>query len=222
MKICYLVNTAIPSTNASAIQIVKTCESFSKLKHKVLLITSGVSDQNIFKFYNVKFKFNYLRLKNFSKFPLGFKYYLFSILSIFQSLKFKPDLYITRNFFTCFLLIILRKKTVFEIHHDLNIESRIVRLIFKYFNFLNSKHILKIVAISKYAKFIYIDKYSVDKKKIIVLPSGSSINLNFKNPSYKKIYNIGYLGSLYRDRGLDLLINLSKIDKKIIIIYMEI
>ena len=39
MKICYLANTAIPSTNASAIQIVKTCESFSKLKHKVLLIT---------------------------------------------------------------------------------------------------------------------------------------------------------------------------------------
>ena len=33
MKICYLANTAIPSTNASAIQITKMCEAFSKLKN---------------------------------------------------------------------------------------------------------------------------------------------------------------------------------------------
>ena len=54
MKICYLANTAIPSTNASAFQIVKMCESFSKLEHKVLLITSNVSEKKIFDFYDVK------------------------------------------------------------------------------------------------------------------------------------------------------------------------
>ena len=34
MRICYLANTAIPSTNASAIQIVKMCEAFSKKKKR--------------------------------------------------------------------------------------------------------------------------------------------------------------------------------------------
>jgi len=57
MKICYLANTAIPSTNASAIQIVKMCEAFSELKNQVTLITANSSSGNIFNFYNVKTKF---------------------------------------------------------------------------------------------------------------------------------------------------------------------
>ena len=39
MKICYLANTAIPSSNASAIQIVKMCEAFSKLGYETNLFT---------------------------------------------------------------------------------------------------------------------------------------------------------------------------------------
>ena len=214
MKICYLANTAIPSTNASAIQIVKTCESFSKLKHKVFLITTKVSNKEIFNFYDVQTKFKYLRLKNFVKFPLGIKFYLFSIVSIFKSLSFKPDVYITRNFFTSFLLVILRKKVIFEIHHDIDLESRIVRYLVKNTKFLNSKRILKIIAISNFAKENYIKKYSVNEKKFIVLPSGTSIIQKFKYPIIKQKYNIGYLGSLYKSRGLDLMVNLAKIDNK--------
>lgn len=214
MKICYLANSAIPSTNASAIQIVKTCESFSKLKHKVLLITTGVSNKNIFNFYDVKSKFECLRLNSFNIFPLGIKFYLFSIFSIIHSINFKPDIYITRNFFTCFLLVILKKKIIFEVHHDIDIESRIVRFLVKKTKFLNSKSIIKIIAISNYAKINYVNKYLVDKKKFIVLPSGSSIVENFKYPASKEKYNIGYFGSLYKSRGFDLLINLAKIDKK--------
>ena len=78
MKICYLANTAIPSSNASAIQIVKTCESFVKLKQKVLLITTNVSEKDIFFDYDVKFKFGVKKLLRFKKFPLGLNYYLFS------------------------------------------------------------------------------------------------------------------------------------------------
>ena len=110
MKICYLANSAIPSSNASSIQIVKMCEGFSKLNHKVLLITTNVSDKKVFDFYNVSSKFKIKKIKKFKTFPLGFKYYLFSIKSIIESFKFKPDIYITRNFFTSFLLTILRKK----------------------------------------------------------------------------------------------------------------
>ena len=114
MKICYLANTAIPSTNASAIQIVKMCEAFSKLNNRVTLITTNSSSGNIFNFYNIKSKFKFKKIKNFKKFPLGIKFYLFSIFSILESIKFKPDIYITRNFFTCFLLILFKKKNYFR------------------------------------------------------------------------------------------------------------
>ena len=65
MKICYLSNSSIPSTVASSLQIVKMCEAFSELKNEVVLITTNVSKnkENIFNFYNVKFKFIFKKLK---------------------------------------------------------------------------------------------------------------------------------------------------------------
>ena len=165
MKICYLANTSIPSTNASAIQIVKTCEILSKLKQKVLLITTNVSDENFFYDYDVKYKFNVIKLKKFIKFPLGLKYYLFSICSVLKSFKFKPDFYITRNFFTCFLLTLFKKKTILELHHDLNMESRIVKFLVKNTNFLNFSSLIKLIAITENVKVEFIKKYNLDKKR---------------------------------------------------------
>ena len=48
-----------------------------------------------------------------------------------------------------------------ELHHDLSMESRIVRFLATKFKFLNSKYIKKVVAITKGVKNEYI------KKKII-------------------------------------------------------
>ena len=112
MKICYLSNSAIPSSVASSIQIVKMCEAFSELKNEVTLITTNVKkiNHNIFNFYKVKKKFTIKRMKKYTTFPLGISYYFFSFFSILESLKYKPDLYITRNFFTCFLLVLFKKK----------------------------------------------------------------------------------------------------------------
>ena len=214
MKICYLANTAIPSTNASAIQIVKMCEAFSELKNHVTLITTNASSGNIFNFYDIKTKFRFKKIKKFKKFPLGIKFYLFSLFSIIEGLKFKPDIYITRNFFTCFLLILLKKKTIIELHHGLKSESRIVRFIVKNFNFLNSKHLVKLIAITNYVKNHYVNKYSIKSNKIIMLPSGSSIKENYQYKINKKKFKIGYFGSLYKSRGLDLIIKLALIDPK--------
>ena len=216
MRICYLSNSAIPSSVASAIQIVKMCEAFSELNNEVVLITTNLpkNKQNIFSYYNVKYRFIFKRIKLFKTFPLGFKYYLFSIFSIYESLKHKPEIYVTRNFFTCFLLVLLRKKIIMELHHDLAIESRIVRFLVKNFKFLNSRHLKKIVAITKGVKDEYVDKKIINKNKIIILPSGSSIEKRFEFLNKKICFKIGYFGSLYKSRGLDLIRKLAKIDSK--------
>lgn len=216
MRICYLSNSSMPSSVASAIQIIKMCEAFSELNNSVVLITTNVStiEKNIFQYYNIKSKFTFKKLKSFKKFPLGLNYYLFSLFSIIESLKFKPQLYITRNFFTCFLLILFRKKVILELHHDLDTESRIVKFLVNKFKFLNSRFVEKIVAITKGVKNEYINKYSVNVNKIEVLPSGSSIKNNFNFSNNKKYFKIGYFGSLYKSRGFDLIYNLARIDKK--------
>ena len=77
-------------------------------------------------FYDNKYKFNIKRIKYFDKFPVGINYYLYSFFSIMISDIRKQNLYITRNFFTSFLLSLL-KKHIFEIHDDILIEGRIVK-----------------------------------------------------------------------------------------------
>lgn len=215
MKICYLSNSAIPSDYASSIQIVKMCEAFSKLDNEVKLIARGDGKNNsIFKYYDVNFKFSFKILKNFKAFPLGLRYYLFSIISIYESLSFKPKIYITRNFFTCFLLILFRKKIILELHDDLESESRIVKFLIKYFRFLNSRYIQKMIAITHEVKDLFKNKYSVNEDKILVLASGSSLKKNFTYKIKKKQFKIGYFGALNISRGLNIISNLAKIDKK--------
>ena len=216
MKITYLSNTSIPSDVASAIQIVKMCEAFSINGNVVNLVTTNVSKikSNIYDYYDVKNKFKIFKINYFKTFPLGLNYYLFSFFSILKGIQLKTDIYITRNYFTCFLLILIKKKIIMELHHGLEEESRIVQWLFKYTKFINSKHVIKIVAITNAVKNYYIKNYSLKENKFQVLPSGSSIKKKFKFKNFKKFFNIGYFGSIYKSRGYKLIIKLAKLDKK--------
>ena len=101
-----------------------------------------------------------------------------------------------------------------ELHHDLEIESRIVQFLTPRFKFLNSKFVNKIVAITNGVKEEYVKKNIINEDKIIVLPSGSSIKTINSFSEHKRNFKIGYFGSLYKSRGLELIIKLAKIDRK--------
>tara|TARA_B100001057_G_scaffold500944_1_gene619045 strand:+ start:20155 stop:21261 length:1107 start_codon:yes stop_codon:yes gene_type:complete len=216
MRICYISNSAAPSKNASSLQTAKLCEAISKIGHKVNLIlpNTGELDKNYFNFYNIKYKFKITRLNYFNKFPKGINYYLYSFFSILFSDYKKKDLFITRNFFTSFLLCFLKKKHVFEIHDDISIEGRLVKFLVKKLKILNNDSILKIITTTRSLKTRYI-KYGVKKEKIVVLHNASSFKSKMKkyylNP--KKL-NIGYFGSIYNSRGIEMIIRISEIDRK--------
>ena len=217
MKITYLFNASIPSNLPSSLQVAKMCESMKKNLHEINLITPMPGQTNFFDFYNIKSKFNLLKIKYFKKYPLGINYYLFSFVSILYGLRLKTDLFITRNFFTCFLLVLFKRKIIFEMHHDLSSEGRIVSFIFKNFKVFNSNKILKVVAISKNVKNYLINNLGTIEKKIHVLPSATGLqNKSWKGyiSQSKKNLNIGYFGSLEKTKGINFLINLSKLDKK--------
>lgn len=215
MNICYISNSAAPSTNASSLQISKLCEYISKQGHNVLLILPNTGfKKNFYSFYNIKTKYKIKKLKYFTKFPLGLNYYLYSIIAILNSKFFKQDLYITRNFFTSFLLSLLNKNHILEIHDDIIIESRIVKILVKYFHILNYKNLLKIVVTTNALKKRYI-KYEVKHKKIIVLHNASAFESKFQIFKRKKTHlKIGYFGSIFKSRGIDLIIKLSSLDQK--------
>ena len=217
MRICYLSNNDMPSKMANSIQTIKMCEAFTKNYNNVLLIcpNSHKIKTSVFKFYDVKKKFSIIRLKRYVKFPLGLKYYLFSFESIFRSFQFKPDIYITRNFFTSFLLCLMKKKNILELHHPLDIESRIVRFITIYTKFLKSKYLIRFIAITNSSKKYYLKFLDKNDERILVLPSGSSLTktIKKKNTKKKKFFNIGIFGSIFK-WDLNLIFKLIDIDRK--------
>ena len=187
MRISYLFNSAVPSHNAGSIQVVKTCEGLVSWNNKVFIITPDTGLKTSMKnFYDLKLIPERIRLKHFTQHPQGLRYYLFSILSVFKAISLKTDLFITRNLFTLIILNILKKKTIIEIHHDLSNEGKLVRFFYKNFDILNSKNILRVVAITNSVKKFLTRELKVDKKKIKIIPSASSLNFKFKALKNKK------------------------------------
>lgn len=214
-KIFYVTFSSIPSLLPSSLQIIKTCESLSRNNYDVTLIKPGTGNKEISikKYYGLKYNVNVKEFSYFKSFPLGLKFYLYCLCSLFFILKKKNSITITRNYFICFLMILLGQKAILEIHHDTKIEGRITRLILKYINFLNSKNLIKIVAISYAVKNLFVKKYKVDFDKIEVLPSGSSIKINLlPKITNNKRMRIGYFGSISSSKGINTLLKLSKID----------
>ena len=214
-KINYVTFSSIPSTLPSSLQIIKTCENLAKYGHDVTLIKPGTGNKKISlkKYYGLKFHVNLKEFIFFKSFPRGADFYLYCFVCLFFILKKKNSITITRNYFICFLLGLFKKKTILEIHHDTGIEGRLTRFILKYSNFFKNNKLLKIIAITNSVKDLFIKKYNVSSEKIIVLPSGSSLQTKqlpiIKN---KKKLRIGYFGSFSPSKGINTLIKLSKID----------
>ena len=216
MKICYISNSAMPSDNANSLQIVKMCEHLQILGNEVTLILPDTGFKiPFYNFYNLKKKFKVVRCKKFTKFPIGLNYYLYSIFSIYLSTKTNFKYYITRNFFTAFLLLLLQKKVIFELHTDLNIEGKVVRFLVKYFKFLKYKNLVKLICITNGVKNYYIKNNFISDKNTIILPSATDLKFNFtKKSNLKKKLKIGYFGSFYKSRGSEFIYKLAKIDTK--------
>ena len=216
-NIYYITYSSIPSELPSSLQIIKTCEGLSKNKNLVTLIKpgTGIKKISIRKFYDLKENINIKEFKSIKNFPSGVKFYLYSFYCLFYILRKKDPIVITRNYFVSYLLLIFNIKVILEVHHDINIEGRVNKFIIKYLNFFKKKKLIKIVAISNSVKNLFVKKYLVNPKKIIVLPSGSSIKVT-KRPrfSFNKRLKIGYFGSISYSKGINTLIKLSKIDQE--------
>ena len=112
------------------------------------------------------------------------------------------------------LLIVFRKKHILEIHDDLKSGGKKISKIFRVLSLLNSSKIKKIIFITKNLHRFISNNYYFKKKNFEILPDASAIKVYNKKIYPKKNLNIGYFGSIYKSRGIDIIIKLSKLDKK--------
>tara|TARA_Y100001970_G_scaffold291954_1_gene431224 strand:+ start:4416 stop:5534 length:1119 start_codon:yes stop_codon:yes gene_type:complete len=217
MKINYLAMSDIPSKNANALHIVQMCNAFIDNGLKVKLFLPSffhTIDKSVKQYYGTKHKINIIRVGKNRKFLNKVDNIFVPLQIVLKNLKTKPDLILTRNLVMSFFLILLNKKHILELHDDIKISGKFLSFLFKKLKLLNSKNIIRLIFITKGLKEFISKNYFYNKKNYRILSDSSSISFKFKKLNIeKKRLNIGYFGSIYKSRGINLILKLSKIDQ---------
>ena len=216
-NVFYIADLSLPSLRAYTIHVIKMVDNFNYFaSHVELLIHHHSKNFNINQLekdfmmlskqlFCIKKFLNTNKNNFFSRLAFGY-------LSA-NYLKDKKGLIITRSFMCSFFLILFKKKHFLEIHHDLR---GLTKFLFLNLNFISSKFIIKLIFITKSLQK-YFNNYDI---KSIVLADAVELN-NFKKVKLKsKVKNIMYIGSFYKGRGIDLILNIAqKLKNKNFLLY---
>ncbi len=193
--------------------------AFSNIGHDVTLLTSSYNMMendsiDAFDYYGVKKNFTIKRVFC-PQIRFGWILHGFNCYRYIR--KMRPDLIYSREPFGAYLSGMNWFKTIFECHSP-PIGRRDKFLFPKLFSIRN---IIKVVVISEALKRILLESIPfIDEKRIIVAHDGVDLDkfkFPVKNDEAKKTlgldgndFVIGYAGSLYKGRGIELILELAK------------
>ena len=221
MNIYYIGSPELFSEGASSIHVSKMCEAFSEQGHEIELILP-IEAKNIdsfFQYYNIEKKFKINPTFGFSKGPLRhFVHGLLSFIKVFSIRNY--DFFITRNITFAYLASFFKSKIIIDIHHPpVNSLSRIAIK-----RFIDSPNVIKITCNSD-GTFQNLKETFNTTQKFEVLHNGvnletfkSNIDLQLfrrKLDIQDNIKIVSYVGNTYKGRGIEKIIQLSKINKDI-------
>ena len=211
-KVVYISSSLFPSTKANSVQVIKMCEELGKSFNLTLYgidNRQGLnSDFNVFDHFGCEENLNIILSKK--------KRAIFYSFSIFFKLFFQENyIYYSRNFLVaCLLTFIGKKNVVFEAHVDPKHQPFYNKIFTPFLKFSN----IKIVAISQKLKEIFSDYYNFSLDKILVAHDAADEK---KFQMERNIIlegnriQVGYIGSLYKGRGLELVCELAKMNTNI-------
>lgn len=216
MKLIYISNSIIPSRTANSIHVMKMCQAFADNGHEVVLLAPDRKKKyeknivDIYEFYGVKKNFDIKKLY----YPNIKGGVLLYALAIFFFLIFnkKFDLIYGRFLHGCYIATLLKNKVIFETHEIIFKKKNHILIIFK--KLIKSNYLEKVVVISKALKKIYLAKKYLDDLKIKVAHDGAdevnNFNSRIKLLGSKESIKIGYVGHLYKGRGVEIIIECAK------------
>lgn len=217
MKIVYISRSILPSRTANSVHVMKMCNAFAKLGHEVILLapwTKKLEEKNIndiFEYYGVEKNFELRKLYSPNIKYLKKRIYSLRCLKIIKDEK--PDIVYGRNdIFAFYLAQKLGFFTLFEEHDPIQEKSFESFFFEKYMN--NNKNSIKLITNSDALKKMYHDRWKISLDHIYVAGNGTNpipnnlIPQNIHVDSNKT--HIGYVGSLFQGRGIDIIIELSK------------
>jgi len=213
MKIVYLSSSTIPSRKANGIHVMKMCQAFAKNGHEIALIGEpggNKENTNIWYEYGVEECFSVTFCKRPKLGRMGSLFYGARASSIAK--EFPADLLYGR----CPHSLAWAAKSgipfIYEAH---NLPRGYFRKKIESFLF-SRKNFNCLVTISATLKRDYLASFPfLKEEQVIVAHDGADLpesfpqqNPNFSNSSIES-FKIGYIGSLYQGRGIEIICNLS-------------
>ncbi len=209
MKIFYISRSTFPSFTANSIQVSKMCEAFSELGHEVILggQLKTANPKEIFSFYDIKYPFRLIHIPSLRGSTSDVSY---TVLSILKAQAIKPDLVYGRSLEACFGTSLLGIPTIYEIHKPPKKHGQ--RLFLS--RLARASHFKRIVTISQgLANYLLSSGLVQNPCKICVAHDGAEPQEGTPLPApgefQKGAFNVGYIGSLYKGKGMEIISQLA-------------
>lgn len=212
MQIAYISNSWLPSREANSIHVMKMCAALASNGHEVTLFARRNEkdriDQSLYTYYGVPDTFEirripWLRIRGRS--------YIYGYMAALASKRKSVDLVYGRFLPGCYLASLLGIPVVLESHFPIGdlgkLNASIVRRLTQRRNFLG------LVVITKPLADYYATEFDTPPSKLVVAPDGAdptSNNLVLAKPKNPERLQIGYVGHLYRGRGIEIIIELAR------------
>ncbi|MCD4668329.1 MAG: glycosyltransferase [Sulfurimonas sp.] len=215
LKIVYVSRSIFPSRTANSMHIMRMCQAFSDNGHEVTLLaprTKKLEEKNvnnIFKYYGVKENFTLKKIYSPNIKYLKKIIYSFRCFNIIKKLQ-ADVIYGRDDILTFYLAKKASLNTVFEMHAPLG-ENKFNDMLVKTLMQSNKKN--KLVLISCALHKIMLNDFSFRKVDVLIAhDAADEIDINIKPSNLdinKKRLQIGYIGSLLKGRGIDIIIELA-------------
>jgi glycosyltransferase involved in cell wall biosynthesis len=223
MEIGYCASSVIPSCSANSIHVIKMCHAISMNGHNVHLIVPNFTDktilssESVYAYYGIEPSFE---IKYLPWLPIKGKAYIFGWLAGKYARENNFDLIYSRNIIAAYLASLENFPVIFESHAPIIQEkSFIASWMFKCL--LKSKNFKHLIVITNSLKSWYLDNYEIDSNQILVAPDGADLHKDSNNSSSTRIrfsskqsigkFRIGYFGSFYPGKGMEVISKLVEI-----------
>ncbi len=213
MKILYISSSKIPSRYANSVHVMKMCQAFTKQESEVTLLARKGEIRDIANEYNYYGVSNSFEIKRplFSFFEKFF-YLLWTFKYILKCGK-KYDFIYGRFIYGLWIASKINIPFSYESHEPPRgiINKKIEK------NILDSPNLKSLVVISDALKNIYLNIYpKLDEGKVLVAHDGADVFQKQENNDTvellgdKRKIKAGYVGSLYKGRGVELIIKIAE------------
>lgn len=215
MKIVYVSRSVIPSRTANSIHVMRICQAFAQLGHEVTLLApvntkleeKGVED--IFAYYGTEKIFTLRKL--FSPNIKFLRKWLYSWRCLQEIKRIQPEIVYGRNDLKALWFSAKNGfNTGFEQH--MPPEKKSDRVLIE--NMLFSPSCSKIVVISEALAKYYKAEFSLTDEQILIAHDGADEISDRSFPEHLLLDSnrkkIGYVGSLFKGRGIDIIIEMAK------------